>query len=213
MTDSGPRETKQEIDWLTPDQVSGEVRLPWPDEGGPFELTVHVARVDGRAIVVGLDIRSFRYVPPSGDRLPVNRETGLVEVNHPALRSLRPGEIAEAARREIAVRAAMFLHGNSIEYGTPEQDAQARRDYERRLAAVSEPGAARPPVRTGDTERLQMVASLYREALAAGGDAARRPARYVEEQLRATGQEVTSTQVRGQIYRARKAGLLGDGPD
>src|SRR3954447_11658664 len=92
----------QEVEWLTPAPDGTTVELPWPDENGPFLLTCHLALVDGRTLLVGLDVRSFRDTGGTLEPGP----GGLVEVNHPALRSLRAGEIAEAARARLAAELA-----------------------------------------------------------------------------------------------------------
>ena len=55
--DSAP--DPQEVQWLTPAPDGTPVHLPWPDPDGPFLLTCHLAQVDGRTMLVGLDMRCF----------------------------------------------------------------------------------------------------------------------------------------------------------
>jgi hypothetical protein len=52
------------------------------------------------------------------------------------------------------------------------------------------------------------VAELYLQAVAAGGDSARRPSIYVHQALVEEGQDVTLNTARGQIHRARVKGLI-----
>src|SRR5690242_4617832 len=56
----------QQVEWLTPAPDGTTVELAWPDADGPLLLTCHLASVDGRTLLVGLDVRSFRRVGHSG---------------------------------------------------------------------------------------------------------------------------------------------------
>src|SRR4051812_22800256 len=124
----------QEVEWLTPAPDGTTVELPWPDENGPFLLTCHLAVVDGRALLVGLDVRSFRRVGHSG---AAPGPQGFVEVNHPALRSLRAGEIAEAARAKLA--AVLAARAGSRRGSAADRAAAASR-----LELLTAPRSARP---------------------------------------------------------------------
>src|SRR4051812_34113905 len=188
----------QEVEWLTPAPDGTTVELPWPDENGPFLLTCHLALVDGRALLVGLDVRSFRRVGHAGAAAGPH---GLVEVNHPALRSLRAGEIAEAARAKLAATLAAQA---SSRRGTGAERAAAAS----RLEALTAPSASRPSGFRPASSQLEKVAELYRRVVAAGGDHPRRPSIYVHQALAEEGSDVTLNTVRGQIHRARAKGLI-----
>ena len=48
----------QRVEWLTPNPMTG-IQPVFCEEGSPWHVTPHWAVVDGRATLVGLDIRSF----------------------------------------------------------------------------------------------------------------------------------------------------------
>ena len=188
----------QEVEWLTPAPDGTTVVLPWPEETGPFLLTCHLALVDGRTLLVGLDVRSFAL---DADGVPVPGAAGLVEVNHPALRSLRAGEIAEAARARLAAELASQARSRRGSAG--DRDVAGRR-----FEALTLPQKARPSGFRPASSQLQKVADLYLQAVAAGGDSARRPSIYVHHALAEEGSDITLNTVRGQIHRARVKGLI-----
>ena len=191
----------QEVEWLTPAPDSTPVHLPWPDQDGPFLLTCHLARVEGRTVLVGLDIRSFTL---DTDGTPTPGPAGLTEVNHPALRSLRAGEIAEAARARLAA-----LLG--AQTGSPSWDTSVRTAASRTFQALTSPDRPRPTGFRPASAQLQRVAELYLQALAAGGESARKPSIYVHHALAEEGSDITLNAVRGQIHRARTKGLIPPG--
>ena len=195
-----PAAPHQEVEWLTPAPDGTPVQLPWPQENGPLLLTCHLARVNGRTMLVGLDVRSFTE-PEQSDSDPTAGPHGLVEVNHPALRSLRAGEIAEAARARLA--AILATQSNAPSW-TEQARAAAARQYER----LTSPDRPQPTGFRPASEQLQRVAELYLQAIAAGGDSARRPSIYVHHALTEDGMDVTLNTVRGQIHRARVKGLI-----
>lgn len=197
--DSAPE--PQEVEWLTPAPDGTAVQLPWPDEDGPFLLTCHLAHVDGRTQLVGLDVRSFSL---DDDGTPVPGPAGLVEVNHPALRSLRAGEIAEAAR----ARLAAILGAQS---GPTSWDSYVRSAASRKFAALTSPDRPRPSGQRPASAQLQRVAELFLQAIAAGGESARKPSLYVHHALAEEGSDITLNAVRGQIHRARVKGLIPPG--
>ncbi len=199
IDDGGRSETPdQKVEWLTPAPDGTTIELPWPDENGPFLLACHLALVDGRTLLVGLDVRSFR-VTDSSDVVP--GPAGLVEVNHPALRSLRAGEIAEAARARLAAQLASQARSR----GGP---AAVREAAASQLEALTTPHRPRPTGFRPASSQLQKVADLYLQAVAAGGDSARRPSIYVHHALAEEGGGITLNTVRGQIHRARVKGLI-----
>jgi len=191
----------QEVEWLTPAPDGTAVQLPWPDENGPYLLTCHLASVEGRTVMVGLDVRSFT-LDAHGN--PTPGPAGLVEVNHPALRSLRAGEIAEAARARLA---AML----GTQAGAESWDDYVRAAASRKFAALTSPDRPRPTGFRPASTQVQRVAELYLQAIAAGGDAARRPSIYVHHALAEEGSDISLNTVRGQIHRARVKGLIPPG--
>lgn len=166
------------MEWLTDEPVS----IPWPDEGGPFVIGAHLARVNGKVILAGLSISSF--TDEAGVRAPGPQ--GVREIDYAAIRSLKVTQIADAARLLRAVSTATA-------------DPAARAAVRELLHRNDEP----PP-----SPALQRVAELYAEALARGGWDARRPAVYVHKKLTESGADITPGTVRGQIHRARQKGLI-----
>jgi hypothetical protein len=194
----GPAAPRQEVEWLTPAPDGTPVELAWPEESGPFTVTCHLARVEGRTMLVGLDIRSFQVAP---DGTPRPGGAGLVEVNHPALRSLRAGEIAEAARAKLAALLATKATSRSLDKATREAAA-------RTFESLTAPSRSRRSSPRPASTQLERVAELFNQAVAAGGDSAHRPSIYVHQALLEDGQDVTLNTVRGQIHRARVKGLI-----
>lgn len=187
----------QEVEWLTPAPDGTPVELAWPQADGPFTLTCHLARVDGRTMLVGLDVRCFAV---DAEGTPIPGPAGLVEINHPALRSLRAGEIAEAARATLAALLATRSTSRSL-------DKDTRQAAARTYATLTAPNRAQKRPRPAGSQ-LERVAALFNQAVAAGGDATRRPSIYVHQALVEDGQDVTLNTVRGQIHRARVKGLI-----
>jgi hypothetical protein len=87
---------------------------------------------------------------------------GLAEVNHPVLRSLRAGEIAEAAR----ARLAAVLASHSGETWDERVQAVAKRKFD----SLTRPDRPRPTGFRPASAQLERVAELYLQAVAAGGD-------------------------------------------
>lgn len=193
-----PATPVQEVEWLTPAPDGTPVELSWPGEEGPFVVACHLARVDGRTLLVGLDVRSF-HLDDDGTARPVG--SGLVEVNHPALRSLRAGEIAEAARAKLAALLATSSRSRSL-------DRAAREAAARTFESLTAPSRPRPTGGRPASSQLERVADLFNHAVAAGGDSARRPSVHVHTALVEQGQDVSLNTVRGQIHRARVKGLI-----
>ncbi|GLY18014.1 hypothetical protein Kisp01_50280 [Kineosporia sp. NBRC 101677] len=186
-----------EVEWLTPTPDGTPVVLRWPDENGPFLLTCHLAQVDGRSTLVGLDIRSFIEGPEGLEPGPL----GLSEVNHPMLRSLRAGEIAEAARLHLAAELAAQARSRKL-------GAEGREQAKHRFDQLTAPQRARAGGARPASSQLERVAAIYNEIVAAGGDGARRPSIYVHQALVNEGQDVSLNTVRGQLHRAKAKGLL-----
>jgi hypothetical protein len=126
---------------------------------------------------------------------------GFVEVNHPALRSLRAGEIAEAARAKLA--AELAAQSRSRKGSAADRELAARR-----FQALTSPSAPNPSGARPASAQLEKVADLYKRAVASGGDLARKPSIYVHQALADEGSDITLNAVRGQIHRARSKGLI-----
>jgi hypothetical protein len=150
-------------------------------------------------MLVGLDIRSFEPSEPPATPRPGPH--GLTEINHPALRSLRVGEIAEAARARLAAIVA-------TQTGSGDWDADVRDAATRTFEVLTTPDRPRPRGYRPASAQLERVAQLFLEARAAGGDSARRPSIYVHHALTEAGYDVSLNTVRGQIQRARVKGLI-----
>ncbi|MFJ1537726.1 hypothetical protein ACIODS_04210 [Micromonospora chalcea] len=185
------------IEWLTPLPEGEDVTLLWPDQqDGPLVLTCHWAFIDGRAVMVGLDVRTFTET--DGQRQP--GPGGVREVRIDDLTGLSIREIRELSRAKLAGMAM-------TKAGATRRTAE-RAPYDQVVTALTTRGTPRrrrPPA--GDV-LLRIVADRYREALALGGTPARRPAVYVTEQLREKGWEYDGPAVRKLIQRARQQGLL-----
>ncbi len=178
------------------------------DDESPWLVIPHWAFVDGRAMLVGIDIRCFvEEYTRDGEPLPLRPVTDqLVELTQQVLR----GVSLSAVRRESqAYLAGKFASFADLADTGPDSHRGAA-DYARAVAvaltAKGQPRKRRTPVHD---DLLVRVAQLYTTALAAGSAT---PARYVEEHLRREGVEVSTRgggdQVRKWIQRARQRGLL-----
>lgn len=196
----------QGIEWLTGDDT--RVVLGWPDAvKGPWYLDVDLAQVDGRTQVVGLHIRSYiDGRDQAGNRMLVPGPQGLLELTHAVVRDLRMGQIAESARRLFAMTTTAKLFFESTE-----PDVRAK--LGRQLIELTNRGTPRKRRPAADNEQLRQIADLYRQALAQGGDARRKPAKFVEGKLRAAGIDFDAAAVRKLIARARSRGLLEPAPN
>jgi hypothetical protein len=194
-----PAPDGQEVEWLTPAPDGAPVVL---------RLTCHLARVNGRTMLVGLDVRSFTTdgvtagdPGVAGSIGAVPGPKGLTELNHLALRSLRAGEIAEAARAKLAAMVAATA-------GSASWDDSVRAAAARRFEVLTSPNKSRVAGVRPVSDQLHRVAELYLQAVAAGGDSKRRPSIYVHHALTEDGMDVSLNTVRGQLHRARVKGLI-----
>jgi len=145
-------------------------------------VTVHWADINGRSTPIGVDLHAF-----TGNDDQV-RPTGGV-LTAAVVRSVRIAEIVENTRKR-APWARRTSHSPS---------KGARQTTKR--------GAGRPPDR--DDDFIAAVAALYDEAKAQGGEPARKPWRYVAEQLATRGvADVTDGQLKNWSRRAKNLGLL-----
>ncbi|HKT00405.1 MAG TPA: hypothetical protein VJT31_12800 [Rugosimonospora sp.] len=153
-------------------------------DGHVWHLTVHWARINGTAVPVGLDLHAYTQTPTR------MQPTGGV-LTAAVLRSVRVAAVVEATRR----------------HGAWPTTPPPRQPKPRRAPQAGTRGAGRP-VERGD-DFIAEVAALYREAKAVGGEPARKPWRYVAEQLEARGVPgVTDGQLKNWSRRAKNLGLL-----
>ncbi len=160
--------------------------------GHRWQLTVHWVDIHGKATPVGLDIRGLAdsHADLSGATLGAS-----------VLRSIRIGEVIETTRRNgtWAVPAGTPNTGDH-----PESAHQARAA---RTDAKQTKGPGRPAEQ--DDDFIAEVATLFRRAKAQGGEPARKPWRYVAEQLNIRGvRNVTDGQLKNWSRRAKNLGLL-----
>jgi hypothetical protein len=191
----------REVEWLTDDDT--RLVLGWPDAvHGPWYLEPDLARVDGRTQIVGLHIRSYqRGQDRDGNPVRMPGSEGLLELTHSVVRELKMGQIAEAVRWMFAMTATAMLYMESTE-------PEIKEKLSRQLLEITNRGTPRKRRPAADDEQLGQIADLYRAALAQGGEAKRKPAKYVEEKLRAAGVQMDAPAVRKLIARARSRGLL-----
>jgi hypothetical protein len=205
----------QRVEWLTPNPMTG-IQPVFCEEGSPWHVTPHWAMVDGRATLVGLDIRSFEepwIQDPGhpdggyeGPRQAVDPDRGLAEVTQKILR----GVSIAAVRRESAAHLAkgMSAFAASLDVAYPSTTPLSRHAAEiaSQLTQSGTPRKRRPPA---SDDLLSRVAAYYSEAVAAGS---KTPVKYAEERLRAAGDPVSAcggrVQVRKWVQRARQKGLI-----
>lgn len=198
MSSRDREQDKDAIEWLTPLPEGEDVTLLWPDQqDGPLVLTCHWAFVDGRALMVGLDVRTFTET--DGQRQP--GPGGVREVRIDDLTGLSIREIRELSRAKLTGMAMTRLAETT-------RRAAERLPYDQVVTALTTRGTPRKRRPPADDALLRIVADRYREALTLGGTPARRPAVYVTEQLREKGWEYDGPAVRKLIQRARQQGLL-----
>jgi hypothetical protein len=205
----------QRVEWLTPNPITG-IQPVLHEEGSPWHVTPHWAMVDGRATLVGLDIRSF--VEPwiqdpchpdggyEGPRQAVNLDHGLAEVTQKILR----GVSIVAVRRESAAHlaTAMSALAASLDAAYPSTTPLSRHAFEI-ASQLTQSGTPRKRRPAASDDLLSRVAAYYSEAVAVGS---KTPVKYAEEHLRAAGDPVSArggrVQVRKWVQRARQKGLI-----
>jgi hypothetical protein len=155
-------------------------------DGHLWHLTVHWADTDGQATPVGLDLRAFT----EGNEIPPQLTGGVL--NAAVLRSIRIGEVIEATRRNGT-------------WSTPIKTPDAESEPTKQVQVTKGPGR---PAERGD-DFIGEVAALFHYAKAQGGEPARKPWRYVAEQLNIRGiHNVTDGQLKNWSRRAKNLGLL-----
>jgi len=168
-------------------------------------LRVHWANRDGRAVVVGLDLRTFWSSTENGATQAILRAgldvQPMGEVNTAVLRGLRFADVVEEGSRKV-------LEESLIEAPPPEDDdARAQRAaLARAVAAGKRRRGPRPAASDEDLERF--VAAPYRAHLTAGG---RKPVQAAREAMQASGRfgaAVTSGMASKAVERARRLGMI-----
>ena len=214
-TQPGQPSREPDVEWLTPSPFTGKQPTFW-EPGSPWHITPHWALVDGKAIMVGLDIRSFTEpwvedpTDPDGGhegpREPADPSLGLAELTQKVLR----GVSISVVRNESAAYLADALGTVSTQvdaaFGPGKPLAVRTAEVASQLTQGGSPRKRRPAA--GD-DLLSRVAAFYNEAVAVGS---RTPVRYAEDRLRAVGAPVSDrggrVQVRKWVQRARQKGLI-----
>jgi hypothetical protein len=212
----GQESREPHVEWLTPNPFDG--RQPtFSEQGSPWHITPHWVMVDGRAMMVGLDIRSFTepWVEDpddpidgghQGPREPADPSLGFAELTQAILR----GVSISAVRRESAAYLA-DIHGTfssqlAAAYGPGTALGVRTGEVASALTKGGRPRKRRPAA-SGDL--LAQVAAYYNEAVALGSKS---PVKYAEDRLRGAGASVSSrggrVQVRKWVQRARQKGLI-----
>lgn len=173
----------------------------WRDSTGhPWEITAHWAVVDGRATMVGLDIRSFRDAGSERRQL----QDGLGEVTQRVVRGLPLSQVREVTRAALVQHAQLM----TAHFTAPE-DADEAATFAEQTQVLTTKGEPRKRLPAATAALLEQVARLYLAAIAGGH---KTPARVVEAQLREAGIPVSEQggrdQVRKWIQRARERGLI-----
>lgn len=168
--------------------------------GHQWRVIVHWATVDGAAVPVGLDLHAF---VDGQDDTGIGPTGGVL--NAAVVRSLRVAELIEQSRR-LRTSVTSAAPGRD----TPAPAARGPRRAEDVPIAATCTALRRPgrPAERGD-DFIAEVAALYHQARALGGEPARKPWRYVVEQLAVRGvPNVTEGQLKNWSRRARRLGLL-----
>jgi len=188
----------------TTEHYLGSEAVRWPHElRGPWAVTAHWAAVDGRAVCVGLDLRSFTLkADPAPEHLvakPVNAREGWQEVTTPAVRAVPIARMVELARQQAEVMRAdapALLAALGLS-----PDGPALQVAEDQVDAFAPPQPRRGPPRMLTDDQLRtIVAPAYRR----GG---RKPIPEVQKALLQSGAlrpPVTHEQARKAVARARK---------
>lgn len=170
-------------------------------DGEAFNVRVHWAQLDGRMVVVGLDVRAFFSSPEDPAMQAILQgDSGLHflggEVTTSAFRAVRFAEVAEQSRRELvrSLGAAPVAPGEEAERAALTETVAGNRRRPGPKPVVSEDALA------------HVVAPAY----ASGG---RRPVEAVREALAAAnlpglGRHVTREQASKAVERARRQGLI-----
>ena len=215
-TQPGQESRESRVEWLTPNPFDG-MQPVFREPGSPWQITPHWAEVDGKAMMVGLDIRSFTtpWVQDpddpfdegeKGPREPADPSLGLAELTQAVLRGVSISAVRNSSAAYLAdalgtVSAQLdAAHGPGTALGVHTGEIASQ------LTQGGSPRKRRPPA-SGDL--LAQVAAYYNEANALGS---KTPVKYAEDRLRAAGAPVSArggrVQVRKWVQRARQKGLI-----
>jgi hypothetical protein len=212
----GQESREPHVEWLTPNPFDGRQPV-FTEPGSPWHITPHWVMVDGRTMMVGLDIRSFqepRVEDPDdpidgghqGPREPTDPSLGFAELTQAVLRGVSISAVRSESAAHLADIHGTFSAQLAAAYGPA--TALGIRTGEVALA-LTKGGSPRKrrPAASGDL--LAQVAMYYNEAVALGS---KTPVKYAEDRLRTAGAPVSSrggrVQVRKWVQRARQKGLI-----
>ena len=205
------------MEWLTPNPFDGRQPVFW-EQGSPWHITPHWALVDGKAMMVGLDIRSFteHWVVEDpddpfdgghqGSREPADPSLGLAELTQAVLRGVSISAVRSESAAHLADIHGTFSAQLAAAYGPGTALGIRTGEVASQLTKGGSPRKRRPAA-SGDL--LAQVAAYYNEAVALGS---KTPVKYAEDRLRTAGAPVSSrggrVQVRKWVQRARQKGLI-----
>ena len=206
---------KQHVEWLTPYPFDGK-QPTFFEEGSPWHVTPHWAVVDGRATLVGLDIRSFTepwvedaaHPDDVGDRPrePVDPSLGLAEVTQKVLRGVSIETVRNKSAAYLASALGELSASLDAAYKKPTALSLHAAEVASQLTKGGRPRKRRP---AASDDLLSQVAVYYNKAVMAGN---KTPVKYAEDNLRAAGAPVSPqggrVQVRKWVQRARQRGLI-----
>jgi hypothetical protein len=217
VTTSEPEQTSrdQDVEWLTPNPMDGKQPVLYED-GSPWHVMPHWAMVGGRAILVGLDIRSFvePWIPDpdhpdggyEGPRQAVDLDGGLAEVTQRVLRGISISTVRRESSAHLA--EAMSALAASLDAAYPSTTPLSRHAAEI-ASQLTQSGTPRKRRPAASDDLLSRVAAYYNEAVARGS---KTPVRDTEGRLREAGDPVSArggrVQVRKWVQRARQKELI-----
>jgi hypothetical protein len=163
----------------------------------PFSVTTHWASVNGKAVCVGIDVRSFTSKRGDGsDAKPVDGTWS--EVTSPVVRALPVATAVEQGRRDM-LGLSWYLEWSEDITAAQRQAAEA---VTAAAAAKPQRGKPGPKPRVTDDILREVVAPAYR----GGGRRAAQRVREALEQHR--GELVTIDQASKAVAKARRRGFL-----
>jgi AraC-like DNA-binding protein len=208
VTSERTEEVSQSIEWLTPFPFDGLQPVYVEDDNSQWHVVPHWALVDGRAMLVGLDIRCFiQEYDREGNPLPRSPVADrLADLTQHVLRGISLSAVRTQSQTHLARRFT------SVAGACPSTPLGDR--LEALAAALTAKGQPRKRRAPAQDDLLARVAQLYELALSSGSTT---PVRYVEERLRQQGIEISTRggrdQVRKWVQRARQRGLLAPPPE
>jgi hypothetical protein len=215
-TQSGQESREPRIEWLTPNPFDGNQPIFY-EQGSPWHVTPHWAEVDGKAMLVGLDIRSFTapWVKDpddpfddghEGPREPADPSLGLAELTQAVLRGVSISTVRSESAAYLANAFGTFSAQIAAAYGPRAALGVHLSETTSQLTKGGTPRRREPPA---SETLLTQVAAYYNEAATLGS---KTPVKDTEVRLRAAGAPVSArggrVQVRKWVQRARQKGLI-----